>query len=242
VYVVAWEEGAIIHPVLNVFRVGRSGGLVAQVPNLLGPLEADGTSSWVMNAYPYGTTSVAIERLDARDDAATTRRADPWRYTPDDLASLPGYGDAAIEHGFLYVWAHDGEGHDPLYRYRVAPPEGQRPLLVSRDGAWVGGPYEGRIVMQRADGLWLLDLVGDRVRTTKVAAFAPPIDTQAVAFDGGLVYAALSDGRVVAVDLRDGSRRFSASTSCRRWRGIGVHGDDFLAVCAQRVFAFAKAH
>jgi len=241
VFVTAWEEGAIIHPVLNLFRIGRAGGLIAQVSNALRPLGFDGSRYWVLDASPTASTTVTIARLDTEKGNQRIPDADPWRYTPDDGASsIPGYGDAAIEHGFLYAWTQDGEGHDPLYRYRLAPPNGQRPILVSRDGAWIAGPYEDRVVVQRPTGLWLLHLVGDRVQTRNITTYAPPVVAQAVAFDGDLVYAALSDGRIVAVDVRDGEHRFAATTSCRTCRGIGVHDGELLAVCARTVFAFAK--
>jgi outer membrane protein assembly factor BamB len=238
VFVCSYEDGAIIHPVLTVFRTGRGGGFSAQVPFALGPLGGEGTQYWALDAFPKGSTSVTIGRFDAGKDVGNVRFVDPWHYTPDAGASMVGYGEAAIEHGFIYAWTHDGEGHDPLYRYRLAPAQGQRPILLSADGVWVAGPYDGRVVVQRPDGLWLLHPHGDRVDTLNVARYAAPVSAQAVAFNGHLVYAALSDGRVVAVDLRNGSRRLEAATPCRVWRGIGVHGDHVLAVCAQRVFAF----
>jgi hypothetical protein len=49
---------------------------------------------------------------------------------PTIASRFPGFGEAAIEHGFLYAWAHDAE-HEPLYRYRLAPAEGQHPLLLA---------------------------------------------------------------------------------------------------------------
>ena len=136
-----------------------------------------------------------------------------------------------------YVYGFVGQR---LYRYRRAAPKDQHPAVVAEDVVWLAGPYRGALYVQRTDGVHALRPEERVVRDRLVLPTSAYVT--AVAAVGGTVYFALSNGRVGAVDARDGRALLDAA-ACPAAR-IGTTPQRVLFVCpgtpAGTVLAFAR--
>jgi hypothetical protein len=243
-YVSDDEDGAIIRSAILAFRLGPGGGFAGET-NAAGPVQADARGAWVASASNVGSTTFGVLRLDAARPFGISAK---WLYTPnaDVRSALPGYGTAVVGGGFVYGQTHEVDlaapntVHTPIYRYRLVPPAGQTPLVLVSDGRWIGGPHEGRLVVERYDGLWLIGATGNAVRSIRAIAYdATTTHADVVAFAGALAYVGFSDGRLVALDVRSGRLRFDAPQACPGdVRAISVQPPGVLASCGSSVAAF----
>jgi outer membrane protein assembly factor BamB len=244
VYVLDTEDGAIASTDVYVFRLASPGG-VLDVTNGGGPVTADDRGAWIAYAWNSGSTTFGIIRLGAANGYG---QAAQWLYTPnnDPKASLPGFGEIAIDGGYVYGQTHEVAGNSPvrapIYRYRLAPPAGQTALRVIDDGHWIGGTDDGRLVVERDDGLWLFTVTGRTVRALHAMTYdASTAHADVIAFDRSVVYAGFSDGPLVALDARTGRKRFESPHACPDdWRAIIVRGPIVVARCNSSTAAFER--
>ena len=142
------------------------------------------------------------------EDIATGSATATYRYAPDYGANYDAWahnccaGQSSgngtfIEGDFVYcVLNHN------VYRYRLAPGEGQRPLRISTGSEIAGGPYRGAIYVVRPNGLWALHPLKDTIRAQPVAGSDAAFAGLTIAHDTG--YAAFYDGWVHGFDLASG--------------------------------------
>jgi hypothetical protein len=106
-----------------------------------------------------------------------------------------------------------------LYRYRLAPAAGQRPLLLANDVTFWGGPYRQRLYVERDDGIWSLQPGADSVRAQLVVPSSQFVADFTIAT--GMGFGVFRDGSVHGFDLDSGRATFEA-TPC--------HGEGFIPV------------
>jgi len=257
-YLASVEDGSIIHDVVRLVRLGTSGGVIGDVGFAIGPLAWNAHGEPLFeNAFSIGSTVFAVEMVPLEQftgDVETNIDRTTWTYTPDGLPGDPGFGEVGIEGASVYGLIHyaSENGTARLYRYRLAAPDGQSPALLDTGVAqWVAGPSHGWNVVEDDDGLEALRVRDDgREERVRLAHIGTSISIDATAFDGHRLYVARYDGRVQGFDLDAATTILDAPTSCvpddmidrqHAWRSIGVHGDRLLAVCARRVYAFARS-
>jgi hypothetical protein len=256
-YLASVEDGAILHDVVRMVRTGAHGGMLGALTFAIGPLGwgANGDAMF-LDAFSIGSGSFGIKTIDPPtlegSDAGEPVASTMQTYAPDGLFSNPGFGDAAIDGGFIYGLVHDGteNGAQRLYRYDLAPADGQRPLLLATGITnWAAGTVRGWNVVEDDVGLLALRVRADTIELVRLARYGEPVSIDAAAFDGHVLYVARYDGRVQGFDLDRATTILDAPTDCvpddaidrqHAWRGIGVHGDRIIAVCARRVYAFAR--
>jgi outer membrane protein assembly factor BamB len=252
-YLASVEDGATITDVIRMVRTGARGGMLGTMNYTIGPLGwmADGNALF-LDAFSIGSGSFGINIVDPRalNDGDETVERTTLMYAPDGLSSYPGFGDAAIDGGFIYgfIRGANDDAHR-LYRYELAPADTQRPLLLATGLTnWTAGTVRGWNVVEDGIGLLALRVNGTTIERVRLANYGEPVSVDAAAFDGHRLYVARYDGRVQGFDLDRRSTILDAPTNCvpddaidrqHAWRSIGVHGDRIIAVCTRRVYAFA---
>gem|GEM_PF-5779825 len=170
-----------------------------------------------------------------------------WHYQPDydENSKLP-YGThccgvskwIGIEGDYLY-----GSVFEHVYRYDLAPPDGQRPILMSDAGLFVAGPYGKRIYVGRPDGVWSVSFNGRYTYQLLVVPYRLPTVLADIAFTGGVGYAALTDGHIFAFQVDGGQPVINAHVPCSAFAGISVTQTRVLYACAapsSMVYAFPR--
>ena len=115
-----------------------------------------------------------------------------------------------------------------VYRYKLGPVPSQSPLLVSDDGAFVGGPYHGAIYVARSEGVWMIRPREHSIDSTLVAPSSSPF--RVIAITGRTAYIGFADGHVRGVSVDDGHVVFDAKT-CPAIR-IAAGPSTLYVVCA----------
>ena len=243
-YVQDSESGATTVTQVRVFRLGANGGPLGATTGD-GPIAIDAGGAWLAYAWNSGSTTFGVVRLDA---VSGFRPSAQWLYTPnsDPRAQLPGFGQTAIDGGYVFGQTHENAGTNlpraPIYRYPLAPADGRQPLIVSAGARWIGGPHAGTIVAERGDGLWLLRAGTQTVRALHALTYDDTTThADVVAFDGAIVYVGFSDGRLVAIETGTGRVRASAAGVCPDdWIAIAVGGPVVFGECSTSIAAFAR--
>jgi len=172
-----------------------------------------------------------------------------WHYEPDhqENSKLP-LGTTCcglitkrvgIEGAYVY-----GSAMERVYRYDLAAPEGQQPVLLSDQGQFVGGPYAGRIYVGRPDGVWSAYFNGRYVYQRLVIVYRLPTELAIMEFADRVAYAALTDGTVIAFAVDDGQPLIRARTPCTSFAGVALASSRVIYVCAapRQAIAFPRMH
>jgi hypothetical protein len=191
----------------NVIRLGR--GIVSRID--------DATS---VIATQHGRLTAEVDSVEPIEehflaldvgtyDLASGKLLEKYRYEPDYDENDARY-NAGIRHEMNSGEIAHGEGDaiypfigGNLYRYRLAPAHGQRPVLLATDRSYLGGPYRDTVYVRRADGVWALRADEHAVHARLVAA-SPAKPTMLAAADGD-VYVGFADGTVRGVDGATGA-------------------------------------
>lgn len=130
------------------------------------------------------------------------------------------HGAARVEHG-VAVAVVDGR----LTRLDLRTGT-TAPLKV--DGRWIGGPSDGRIFIERGDGVYVRDLTpgGRQVRVARYDGQA-----RIVAADRGVGMVAMEDGRIFVVDVAAARPLATIATPCVAYEGFAASGDTTLVHC-----------
>jgi outer membrane protein assembly factor BamB len=214
------------------FGLGPGGGLKSSVQHAIDALSVRDRTMVLRGdqASEADSPFLALDVLVA--DVASGAVGQRYRYEPDyeenyrlvRAGTLQGSpGKAAIDGNALYF-----QVASKVYRYKLGPADGQRPLLVSSDGQLVGGPYLGWTFVARGDGVWALQPTNSTIRARHVAPSTAAF--RALAVDGRMVFAAFADGAVRGADLDSGRTIFSAR-SCDPSR-LAVKPKSVYVVCA----------
>ena len=237
-----------------VYRLtsGAGGGLVALGTESPGVIGWDGArivlaGGWRAREVQDNTLTFEVDEL----DLGLRKVQAEWTYAPDYdennglMLSFSSTADAvrtrmtAVENGALYASVLSR-----VYRYRLAPPAGQHPLLVSDYGRWVGGPLRGTLLIERFDGLWIVRVDGRRTIETRALEYPDGVRLAALALADGNAYVATTDGAVGAFDARTGRRAIDARTGCHRYHDVLVEPASVLFVCTDAqnpvIFAFPR--
>ncbi len=172
-----------------------------------------------------------------------------WHYQPDyeENMKLPYSGarccgliSRSVAIGDAFVYGSVGEH---VYRYDLASPDGQRPILVSDSGLFVAGPYENRIYVGRPDGVWAVSFNGRYAYQVLVVPYRLPTVLADIVFSGGIAYAALTDGSIFAFQVDGGQPVIRAKVPCSQFAGISVARTRVLYACsapAATMYAFPR--
>ncbi len=248
-----FSDGARFGDPLFLIASGAGGGIRALPVEATSLLAVRGPTIYTSGGWRAQEVEDTTLTLDV--DLTDVRAARPlqnWHYEPDYEANLRAYGAprsllagrvqskwAAVEGDALYVAVLDR-----LYRYRLGPAAGQHPLLVAAGGRWIGGPYAGALLIDRADGLWAVHADETGTRETLAVPHDAAVEVAALAVSDGYAYAALTDGTVAGFALRDGRRAIEARVPCSSYRGVAVGSTSVLLVCTSRaaptVYAFPR--
>ncbi len=237
-------SGATLVATEYVFRVGAGGGYDTAIVGAWALLSTDASSA-IVQTVGVGEMqdhflSLNVVVVDLRTGRYTAR----YYYEPDYDANLSAYdqlitpgssgGKNAVDGQTLYMTIGPR-----LYRYHLGPPKGQRPLLISSLGTYIGGPYAGALYVSRPDGVWALR-PGDRsVQMQLVAPSAAPFNT--IAIVGRTAYIAFANGELRGVDVADGRTTLEAK-SCVTGN-IGIGRKRIFVTCVSgplRVVAFPR--
>ncbi len=219
------SSGATLSASEHLVRLGAAGGLVATVDFAWGVVDVTPPTAVLVGSRNeevedhFLTFDIWI--ADLRSGAVRAR----YHYEPDHdensaaLSRLIPPGDTndgkiAVDAGMLYM----AIGPE-LYRYRLAPASGQRPLRISSSGRFVGGPYRGALYVARRDGVWALRPGAAAVRAQLVAPSAAAMTAFTIAND--IAYAAFEDGHIRGVDTRTGQTLLDARTCPGPSIGVG---------------------
>ena len=255
-YLAAVEDGSIISDIVRMVRLGRKGGFLGMMTFAIGPITWDTSRDPMFeNAFPIGSTRFAVESVPLaqfNENILQRVQRTTWTFAPDGLPGSPGFGDAGIENGFVYGLIHDNRenGAGRLYRYRLAAPDQQRPLLLGNSiTAWVAGPtHAWNIVDEGGELVALRERDNNTEVQLQLAHYASSTSIDASTFDGHRLYVGRYDGRVQGFDLDAATTILDAPTRCipdasidrqHAWRSISVRGNQLIAVCAHRAYAFA---
>jgi hypothetical protein len=129
-----------------------------------------------------------------------------------------------------------------VYRYRLGPVSSQRPLLVSDEGTYVGGPYHGAIYVARSDGVWMIRPRERSIESTLVAPSTAAFGV--IVISGQAAYVSFADGSIHGFNVDGGDAVLEAKT-CPASR-LAVGPTMLYAVCAidkehWRVVAFRRS-
>ena len=212
-----WREvsdGAMLTASMSVLRLGSNGGYLAAVPGW--EALAVEPPFAITNTFPnqVGTpTDNAITFQFAQSNLHTGKVEAAWVFKPDyqQNAALFQAAPGSFSSNKVRV---DGDSvylivGRQIYRYRLADPNGQRPLLVASDARFLGGPYWGTIYIERDHQVWALTPGENSIRSlfiqdvpSSVASFSIAGDRGFVVKNDGWVHGfALSDGRPL-MDVR----------------------------------------
>ncbi|MDQ6941684.1 MAG: PQQ-binding-like beta-propeller repeat protein [Candidatus Eremiobacteraeota bacterium] len=245
-------NGARFGDAIYLLTSGAGGGLVVlgtESPSIIG---RDGArivlaGGWRAQEVEDNTLTFEVDEI----DVALQKLAAEWIFAPNYdenrglMLSFFSTADAvrtrltAAENGAIYASVLSR-----VYRYRLGPPAGQRPLLVSDYGRWVGGPLGGTLLIERYDGVWIVRVHGNRTVETRALVYPEGVRLAALAIADGNAYVATTGGAVDAFDARTGRRVMDARTGCRRYHDIVVESASVLFVCTDSknpvIFAFPR--
>lgn len=240
-------------PVQQLLLLGSHGGLVARIGGArevleahppfaaVGgePLEAPEDSVLTFNVWIIDLRNGGIKKRfhyepDYDTNYAAYNELFPPGTTPAERLLVGGDDRLHLEGDLLY-----GFVGLRLYRYHLSDPHRQRPLLVSKDDDYIGGPYRGIVYVARAGGLWALRPRVHDVQARLIAA--SPSGINAFSISGNTVYIGFYDREVRGVNFDDGRTVFDARPCLAGRIGVGPHR--VYIVCAgldHRVVAFEK--
>lgn len=207
--------GARIVIAQNVIRPGR--GVIARIDDARSVIDTG-----------HGRLTAEVDSVEPVEDRflvlnvatyelATGRVLDTFRYKPDYDENDQRYGARRLD-----TLSGDELGHGEgdaicayiggnLYRYKLAPPQEQHPILLATGRSYLGGPYHGLVYVEQPDGVWSLRADEHAVHARLVAPSAAR-PTVFVAAQGN-VYVGFSDGTVRGVDAATG-RTILAARAC----------------------------
>jgi outer membrane protein assembly factor BamB len=128
-------------------------------------------------------------------------------------------GAARVEHGVAVAVVDGRLQRIDLVDDRITP--------LHVDGRWVAGPTDGRIFLERGDGMYVQRLGDQRAR--RIARYHG--ESRLVAADGTIAMVAMEDGRVYVVDVARERRLATISTLCRSYEGFAASDHTTLIHC-----------
>lgn len=243
-------SGATMDSVQRLVRLGDHGGVAAaRWDEAWGVLDVRlpqvvFRGEWALGEVQEHVLTIDVEKADIRNANALVR----FHFEPDYDANDALYEAGLLQSGeesYRIKLRADQEFIYPvigkrLYRYRLAHPKNQRPLLVDDGGIFIGGPYRGALYVARVGGVWALRPGDKAIRSQLVAQTPTPLSTFAIV--GRTAYMAFVDGHLRGVDVDTGRTTLDART-CRADR-IAVGPHRVYAVCATskpaRIVAFDR--
>jgi hypothetical protein len=240
--------GAITTSQPLIFKLGSGGGVLGSLSDGSDPIELRPPKIYSENDRPADLADSSAFVVTVGDLRPGIEDID-WRYQPDrdENEKLPFSGThccglsfkrVGIENQYVY-----GSVGEHVYRYDLAAPDGQRPILMSDSGMFVAGPYENRIYVGRQDGVWSISFNGRYSYQLLVVPYRLPTVLADITFARGIGYAALTDGHVFAFEVDGGQPTISARISCSQFAGISVTQTRVLYACSAPspgVYAFPR--
>jgi len=109
------------------------------------------------------------------------------------------------------------------------------------DGRWIGGPVNGKIFIERGDGLYLQPIDPVR-RAAPIVSYKS--ESRYVTSDRAVGYVGLLDGTVLVVDLKHNRLLRRIATGCSFYEGVAATGATTVIHCdagtQSRLIAFAR--
>lgn len=208
----------------GIWAVHQSGGMPLTTLQHIVRFGAAGGLGDVISTYDRAVDFTKRQALFAGDPSAEeeerslsfqvqvldvlTGRSSYYDLQPDYATNAAAYRNGTLGAGgeisqsirFDAGWLYGAVG-DKIYRYRLthAP---QRPLLVSREATFLGGPILGVLYASRPGGVWSLRPRERDVEARLIAPSSSPVT--AFALDATTAYLGFADGHVRAVRSVDG--------------------------------------
>lgn len=129
-------------------------------------------------------------------------------------------GAARVEHG-IAIAVVDGR----LTRLDLTTGKTQ---ALHVDGRWIGGPSDGRIFIERGDGVYVRALA-QNAKQRRVARYTG--DARLVAADRSVGMIAMEDGRIFVVDVANARPLATIDTPCSSYEGFAASADTTLVHC-----------
>jgi prepilin-type processing-associated H-X9-DG protein len=221
------DSGAALPTLQHLVTIGRGGGLSGVVSTMRQIVEVAFPRA-TLAGNPYDADDLVLTFNIEVIDMRTGVLASSYDFAPDYDANAESYRSGTLYRDVGLVepslvgrvpnlriernWVYGAVGQK-LYRYQLTT-RTQRPLLISGDGDFLGGPLRGAVYVARKGGVWSLR-PGTRTVEARLVA---PSESQVTAFaiDNGSAYIGFADGHVVGVDVRDGHATFDAQTCVAR--------------------------
>jgi hypothetical protein len=219
-------SGATMVKVQFALRLGPGGGFVSKVIN-----------AWdILDVSPPRLVYAADRIEEIQDhfitfdvvaaDLPSGKIEARYHYEPDydtnnALLASNAYagrssGPIRVDGDAVYVMFYG----EKIYRYRLADAAGQRPLLVSAQGTFVGGPYRGWLYVSRPDGVWALKPESNEIHARLVA----PVNALHMSVVSDVVYLTTADQEVIGVNSVDGRTVFDARPCGKSGTESGISG------------------
>jgi outer membrane protein assembly factor BamB len=96
------------------------------------------------------------------------------------------------------------------------------------DGRWIGGPVDGKIFIERGDGLYLQSIDAD-ARAVPIVQYKS--EARYVTSDRAIGYVGLLDGTVLVVDVKRDRLLRRIATGCSFYEGISASGATAIVHC-----------
>ena len=228
-------SGATMVKVQSVLRLGPGGGVDSTLINAWDILDVN-PPRVVYTTSPNEEIQDHFITFDvAAADLRSGRVEARYHYEPDYdinnvLLTSNAYagrssGPIRVDGDAVYVMFYG----EKIYRYHLAEAAGQRPLLVSAEGTFVGGPYRGWLYVSRPDGVWALKSESNEIHARLVA----PVNALHMSVVSDVVYLTTADQEVIGVDSVDGRTVFDARPCGKSGTesGIGGSGKTVYVAC-----------
>ncbi len=100
--------------------------------------------------------------------------------------------------------------------------------VLKVDGRWIGGPSDGRIFVERGDGVYVRGLA-PVAKQRRVARYSG--QARVVAADRNVGMIAMEDGRIFVVDVANARPLATIDTPCTYYEGFATNDDTTLVHC-----------
>ncbi|RAP73649.1 stalk domain-containing protein [Paenibacillus montanisoli] len=232
----AMESGAIT--VTTTYAIDEANGktfwrLPGSHSNLL---KIEGEKLYFVNDWPKSDTTKFLVDLDIVD-LNSGRVLETKSFVPVKQGEDPMYQYAsnfAIDGNDVYVGTKDNE----VFKYNLhADPAAVKAEIFQDDGAWIAGPYNGKLIYKNRDNIGL----HARKLFDKSYVYFQGLDNPASRVDliGSGLYVGQTDGEIYALNVATGKALFRYQTEARSYAPFIVAGSKLLVQAEGKLYAFA---
>jgi|HigsolmetaGSP12D_1036236.scaffolds.fasta_scaffold00535_3 outer membrane protein assembly factor BamB len=200
-----------------------------------GPLAVWGDRLYFRDTWPPSDSTRYAAQVDAVDlRSGQIVESYPLVPIPDGADPLSQYARKVVMDGRdAYVEASDGS----IYRYDLnAGPAAVPPAVFRGQGAWIAGPYDGKLFFRKQDGIGLYAVKMFDRTTVDYPGLDNPVSRLDLIGSGMVV--GQTDGEIYVVNVGTARALFRFQTSARSFGPFRVAGNALLVTAEDKLYAF----